>query len=442
MAALSKTAFNVFLVVMFLGISVSYLAYSIVVEPESFMFSYLAMTASSGKVSEIFNLPHSVASILMPKVDVSELESNKTITISTSETQEQLGPQYTSIRKGYLLPIHHYGSGPNFNFEHFRTATLFALYTNRTIVEKWFHTHRSQNSDTMGWKFLNETFDVNKLRKIVAVASIDEFKSKCNNTANTVIALASNRVDVEEMYQKHVELYEKEYGIFMQDWSQITVTANPKDVFNSLKNVGCVGIYMPRDFDSFKFPERSELLKQIDMHLIRPQRVREMAIAVNKVIFHNQPYMAVHFRTKTEEGCRGNYTNCDPDRVAAMKRSAISVSEDFHTLMSKRNISALYMALPNYAMHYKQIFQKKIPNVVTAEDIAALPSIAPVKDDNYVMSLVEQELCIRAELFIGWVYSYWSQMVIMQRDLYSKESLGISKLPGWDTEGFHLVKRK
>nr|XP_006813564.1 PREDICTED: uncharacterized protein LOC102810410 [Saccoglossus kowalevskii] len=125
-----------------------------------------------------------------------------------------------------------------------------------------------------------------------------------------------------------------------------------------------------------------------------------------------------------------------------MRRSAISVSKDLRLLMTKRNMSSMYVALPNYAMEYKNLFQERLNNVLTRKDLVTMPTISAMEDDNYMMSLVEQELCTRAELFVGWVYSYWSQMVIFQRNLSSRESINIKQLPGWDTEGLHLVKRR
>ncbi|XP_006812605.2 uncharacterized protein LOC102804952 [Saccoglossus kowalevskii] len=199
---------------------------------------------------------------------------------------------------------------------------------------------------------------------------------------------------------------------------------------------------MPSDFKGLQFPEKLALVHRVDLHLIRPNRVRAMANVVKRVVFQEQSYIAVHFRTKTEEGCRNNKTHCDPLMVAGMERAAMDLTEDLCTLMSRRNVSAMYVALPIYAKKYKQIFQKKITNVFSAEDIIALPSISPLKDDNYVISLLEQELSIRAKLFISWVRSSWSHMVVLQREVHSKETINISTLPGWDTNKLKLVKRK
>ncbi|XP_077861466.1 uncharacterized protein LOC144341670 [Saccoglossus kowalevskii] len=345
-------------------------------------------------------------------------------------------------KKRYLLPIHHYGSGSNFNFEHFRMAALYALYTNRTIVEKWFYTHYSQERHAIGWKFLNETIDVDKLQELVGVAGIDEFRRNCNKTIDKVITTATGRADSEETYQKHVQLYKTEFGINILNWSHVDIIANPKNIFEEVSHIQCVGIYLPREFTLYKLPEQLDLLNLLDLHLIRPKNVRDAIDLVQRNVFHGKPFMALHFRTRAEEGCRDGMPNCDTTRKEAMRRSAISVSKDLRLLMKKRNISTIYVALPNYAMEYTNLFQKRLDNVLTRVDLVTMPTIAVMKDDNYMMSLVEQEICTRAELFVGWVYSYWSQMVIFQRNLSSRESINIKTLNGWDPKGLHLVKRK
>ncbi|XP_002732373.2 uncharacterized protein LOC100372659 [Saccoglossus kowalevskii] len=342
-------------------------------------------------------------------------------------------PIIPPVNKQYLLPIHHFGSGPNYNYEHFRMAVLYALYSNRTIVESWFHTHFSQERQAIGWKYLNETFDVEELRRIVGVAYRNEFKRNCNGTVDIVIALAGTGD-----YERHLKLFNDTFGINLPEVLNDDVT------IDDVSHVPCVGIYQPRNFAGRHLPKKDEILHLIDLHLTRPRVIQDMAAMVGNGICGGRSYISVHWRCKSGGSiCNGNRT-CLLALQSAMNKSAQDIAEDLLVIMRKRNVTCLYVALPSYAMEAIHYFKKKIPEVYSSEDLtnsAKFPTIAALRHDNYVISLLEQELCIRSRFFVEWTYSYWSHMVGFQRRLRKEETINIRNLPAWNSRKFGKKRR-
>nr|XP_006815138.1 PREDICTED: uncharacterized protein LOC102806000 [Saccoglossus kowalevskii] len=329
------------------------------------------------------------------------LPSYAKITVSYHRNKHDMNHVHINqMKKKYILPIHHFVSGPNFHYLHFRMALLFALYTNRTVVESWFLIHFSQKK-SLGWRFLNETFDIDSLRNLLDVAYIDEFKRECNNTVDMVIMWPSDRPNLELNYNKYEQLFADLHQINLPVLSKAVISSNISHIMTRLKNVHCAAMYYPWDFAKFTFPQKDNLLRKIDIHLSRTISMQHMADLVTKIICDGRPYLALHFRAKAEEWCKYNMVECDPEKIMGTEESAERVSEDIVNLMETRNISCMYIALPPFARKYKYVFQKRIPNIFTREDVRKNSPllVTDAMRDNYNISLLEQELCIR-KLFL------------------------------------------
>ncbi|XP_077867654.1 uncharacterized protein LOC144356980 [Saccoglossus kowalevskii] len=99
--------------------------------------------------------------------------------------------------------------------------------------------------------------------------------------------------------------------------------------------------------------------------------------------------------------------------------------------MNKAHLFCMYIAFPPFTKRILDIIGDNIPNYFTKQDIVNLvPHIAEYKDDNYVISLVEQELAIRAVEFIGCQGSAWTDQVVKARTQIRKKSVMINSLPG------------
>ncbi|XP_006812760.2 uncharacterized protein LOC100370596 [Saccoglossus kowalevskii] len=440
-----RNVFAYFILLLFLGFFISTAIYSFGIKPvskKSRSSTIRGITTFAGRdnAKETGDIESPVAIVTVSDHGSSE-ETNDNLQLSdmneSSDRQSDTDSFTvdTSVTH-YLVPIHHFGSGPNFNFRNFRIAVLIALYNKMTIVERWFQTHGTQ---ARSWRYLNETFDVTLLRKLLDVAYFDRFKRECDSNVDVVITTPSRSKDVEKIYERHSDIFEVDYGIQLPPWSQIKSITRLSDL-ESIRNIRCVGVYYPLAFEQFNISGKDELLRKVDKHLKWPTSIRRVADLVSDLVCGGRPYLSVHFRTKVGEGCKND--NCNKTQTLATGRAALQVSFDFSNLMKTRNLSCIYVALPPYAADYEDIFQQKLPNVITMKqltDNTTIPELAKISDDNYKLSLLEQELCIRSTVFVSWVYSYWSQMVIYQRELQKAESFNIKDFPHWDVEGLNLV---
>ncbi|XP_077863110.1 uncharacterized protein LOC144345892 [Saccoglossus kowalevskii] len=92
------------------------------------------------------------------------------------------------------------------------------------------------------------------------------------------------------------------------------------------------------------------------------------------------------------------------------------------------NITKLYIAAPEYENAIISVMKKRFRSTKDASDVI-LPE--RYKSDNYVYSLVDQEICQRSDFFIQSGWSMWSAFVAFFRVSSNKTTIVLRDLSGY-----------
>ncbi|XP_077980211.1 uncharacterized protein LOC144435493 [Glandiceps talaboti] len=344
----------------------------------------------------------------------------------------------------YLLPIEYYNSGPNYLYRNFRIAAIVAMYQNRSIVEISFPRHHSQGRGLeTDLRMFNSTFDVDQLHKVLHTISLENFKRECNNTVNAVMMSMSsaNSSDRLENYEMHRLIYRKLYGI---DLPIISKDEKRRIVHDDTYGVGphneqmkCLGMFHMLAYPHATIPEINNISAKIDRYLQRSKGIRDVAEAAMDRMCDGKPYLAIHWRNKSGEGCR---SRCDKiPLMVQTNENAVNVVRDIRMLLHQYNLSCTYVAYPPYAaLFMKNLKRSKIPNLFDNEYLMSDKhhELDIYKRDDYMLSLLEQEICRQSDVFLGWKQSSWTSFLSMGRTAAHTGSLTINlqDLPSWKPE--------
>ncbi|XP_077863936.1 uncharacterized protein LOC144348581 [Saccoglossus kowalevskii] len=104
------------------------------------------------------------------------------------------------------------------------------------------------------------------------------------------------------------------------------------------------------------------------------------------------------------------------------------IADAVATRLTQTNITKLYIAAPDYENAIISVMKRRFPFTKAASDVI-LPG--KYKSDNYVYSLVDQEISQRSDYFIKSGFSMWSAFVAFFRESMSKTTIDIQDLPGY-----------
>ncbi|XP_070541287.1 uncharacterized protein [Ptychodera flava] len=148
----------------------------------------------------------------------------------------------------------------------------------------------------------------------------------------------------------------------------------------------------------------------------------------------NRPIVAVHWRSKLDEICT------DKSAVISSK-SACQKKEEFllksaSTLPKAYDLQCIYVSQPpSIKRGIVKYLSPRIPKVYSSVDVIAMANkLSPkpsVFSDDYFLSLVEQEICEGAAIFISGKNSAWASFVRHNREKSpnAKPSVYLSDLP-------------
>ncbi|XP_006825251.1 uncharacterized protein LOC102805411 [Saccoglossus kowalevskii] len=367
----------------------------------------------------------------------------------------------------YLFPIHFYAGGPNYQYNDFRIALSYAIHQKRSIVAVSFAVHFTQDEEGGATKSFSETFDETEMKKIMPLASIEEFKEACGSNLDFIVMNPfdkSNRVTdkYKDEYIRTVETFREIYGITLPEPSIIPQT--PQDslrIYEQSMEQRCIGIFRPWDIDNrYIVPMRQEIYRIIDEHFFWAPYIRNIGERVANSLCDGKPYMALHWRNRTGEPCRlkekrsgigktfigyASETKClqRARELQLVNEVARRLPRDISAIMKDYGFPCIYIAYPPYSETIIDVFNKaKVPGIRTIHDMinSGDPDVQRYKDDQYVMSLLEQEICIRAKVFIQRRESNWSEIVKYARDIQGGITMVQQFLPSYtkvrDREGF------
>ncbi|XP_070546648.1 uncharacterized protein [Ptychodera flava] len=341
----------------------------------------------------------------------------------------------TSPRR-YILSVrpHMKGEGASTQYWMFKNVIMMALLTNRTLVMTPFflsggNVEQGVHADRM--RAFNDTFDVNILSKLLPVATIDQYKQSCSENNTLIIRLRIPDVTYQRLSTK---LFRDLINVDLpSEGKLIKDNAKLEDIVQKYKDVECLAITPFKDYlNDFGGSERKEMEKAVDKHLVRPPKVRHIVDVIYDQICDGKPYLAYHFRNRTAEmPC---IFQVNPEACKAIVEELNELSEmasaALYELMTRESIECIYVACPLWSKGITLILSKMIPmnHIITFQDIEISSEYTTFIGDYYMLSLIEQEIAFRAQIFVSAGFSKWSQIVVEGREAIGRTSYNIRQL--------------
>ncbi|XP_070557879.1 uncharacterized protein [Ptychodera flava] len=367
------------------------------------------------------------------------------------ETASQSGGSSFDSAAGrrYFLPVFRFGGGPNNQYRSFKIAVRFALHFNRTLVLGPFFNHPLINK----WESRNfsQTFDIEKLGQLVKVAPLEDFYADCHGVIEKIVhgkPFIHKPKDFEyyvEKYKRTRRRFAQATGIKFPGLGSIPhSTLGSAQRFQNATVSDCLAFYCPYTIDyefmNLTSPVSTEEFyktgKLIDEHVVRAPYVRKVASVFEQVICKGTPYAVLHWRVNDDF----MQMWCDALKSSECKlfrqlnETGEFIAMQIRKTMEEANLHCVYIARPPGSWDLVSHLEKATVNVFTANDVLSQVGrgSGALYEDNYILSLVEQELAARSELFIGSSGSSWTCFVRRERQLTpEKKSVFISETLGF-----------
>ncbi|XP_070566029.1 uncharacterized protein [Ptychodera flava] len=337
----------------------------------------------------------------------------------------------------FLVSVHYDFNGPNVHYEAFRAGLAYAFQEKRTIVEPYFFTHWTQGLAVRRKRLFNETFDLSKLRQIVDYATVEEFNKECNHTIEVLLVDPAVTVD-RDAYLDRAEKYLRFYDIKLPEFHDLHIGLREAlSSYSKASSVKCLGVYMPSFWTSPLTQGAALSDGTIDRHLVYAKPIRRLGETIASIMCDGNAYMSLHWRNRSGEVCKPNRGTCtgeDLELIEAVNKTAIAAAKDINIFMQEHNVSCIYVALPPFAKAMFQFLRAAgVPNVVGVDDLMSekYHEAREVVNDNYIMSLVEQEICIGAKIFVSSKASSWSRRVRQYRTAFGLQSMYLADIITW-----------
>ncbi|XP_077867653.1 uncharacterized protein LOC144356978 [Saccoglossus kowalevskii] len=315
-------------------------------------------------------------------------------------------------------------TGPQNNFKRLADALVAARYRNCSIATYPIPVHKTQDNGSTARSW-SDTFDVKGMERTSSVPIISPqlFHEHCNGKAAFSICTARKQLNFKNITDK----LQSDIGLSFVIDNDTNKGGFGCDTFLNATCVITIDTVLPKASRS--------LQKTVGIFFNRAAYIQDIATNITNTMCKGKPYIAFHWRNRTGERCDIWYTNknrslCD-FKLLTLQNSSKQLVKVIKNYMNKEKLLCMYIAFPPFTKRILDIIGDNIPNYFTKQDIINLvPDIAKYKDDNYVISLVEQEIAIRAAKFIGCRGSAWTNQVVKGRTQIRKKSVMINSLPG------------
>ncbi|XP_070543879.1 uncharacterized protein [Ptychodera flava] len=340
----------------------------------------------------------------------------------------------------YLLPLFQYGDGPSGLYIHVRFAVIASLFQHRTLIIPYLHKHFTQKTGPME-RTANETFDIDKLSEVINVGTLDDFKRECgshftleNITHGPFPKGSSIEFKLEE-YETIRGQCDRIMGVTMPDVSEAPdLLENVAERFKSMLPVRCLGYVTPRN----QIFHNEEIDEKVAKFFFRAPYIRRMADEVMGKLCEGS-FAVMHWRNKSGEHCRAGGEPWTYRRACTetVKEGLALLSEQVDTIIDlvwdtlrEHDISCLYVCTAPYEQKMVDHL-KKSERVYTLEDsIEMSDELSKYKNDNYVLSLVEQEIAEQTQLLISCFGSQWSRFVGYVRTRNKLKTIPLREITG------------
>ena len=154
--------------------------------------------------------------------------------------------------------------------------------------------------------------------------------------------------------------------------------------------------------------------------LRRAPSIREKAAALRRSLFSDRPYLCAHVRrVENAQRCRDGgsvrapQVSCPP--VKAGYVATRRLAETLRMASKAAGVADVYVSRVALRQGPFRSEGAALLGFLRNGSLAAASASADVDQDNYIASLVEQELCERAAAFVGTADSTWTSLVAHQR---------------------------
>ncbi|XP_072039093.1 uncharacterized protein [Amphiura filiformis] len=345
----------------------------------------------------------------------------------------------------YLLPITLGNQGPNNQLQSFKFCLALALIHNYTLVLPPFFEHQTDPEALPKQRTFEDTIDWRALQKIVKLVSVRGFRTACGGEVDTImVGTDYGRKSQTDEDRIELEEYEDQMTKIFANLTELTIPSILHDSSKILKLPGGTPQHFihiedyinkyPAAFNSssrcnafvhaygvlgrFGYRHFNPVFSQ---YFLRAEYIRTVA---DKFItqYLGSRFLCLHWRFDKEWvdfWCKQYYEHGRFYCPILQSTPIVEVIRRFVMVLQQYQLNVVYYASPIDAKQDEMMknLQRTLQYFFTRANIigSAIPGTVWFKNDNYRLSLLEQEICKRSEFFIASELSSWSDMVIEDR---------------------------
>ncbi|XP_070535226.1 uncharacterized protein [Ptychodera flava] len=280
-------------------------------------------------------------------------DTRRKVTSSTSQKLQQTSVTTNSSTR-LLLYINPKGrGGPNCQYDYFKSALQYSITQNRSLVNAIvFNGHdmfgkHEQPRDT---RTLEETFDINQMKTIVNMISLEEFNAYCNKTVETVLTSPRTEKYNIHAYSNSAKLYRSAFGVALPEYEHLPRTNDQLiERLEAASSMNCVGVWALRFFTWTSY-------KKVTENLVPSLSIQHSADSIRKNVLKRRPYLAMHWRNKPKEIYKhfcehvdsGDNKKCEYYRrdLGLMMNLTRNIAKSIQNFMKTNNLTQVYVATP------------------------------------------------------------------------------------------------
>ena len=305
----------------------------------------------------------------------------------------------------------------NRRYKAFRHAAALARRLNRTLVLPEFSVHHSDSKEWFKqrpvWWGFNQTFDQKIFQSKYKSVTLAEFARLTKQLDLVVGSMKYEPGTEKQIPGRLVQITDplkmmSRYGFTAKrtDWGNSTTWEHLEEITIGLP-------YVAVRIDHFGLPLQTDdswcpALRDVHQALQRTENVRSIVDKYIASEFGGEDYLAVHFRLSDQCG------NSPPDFASCYHQTPFgTIWKRLVELCDSMGIKHVYIAAPpllHWIMHFvssttiDQFDRKKDASRVKLHYISIHQSNSKLlgkwAKQNYVVSMVDQELCVRAKKFV------------------------------------------
>jgi hypothetical protein len=382
-------------------------------------------------ISQQFNIQTHIIPLYERKSYANLIQSADT---STSKCSLTLSSTYKPTSQ-YIWCVNHFG--PNNQMKDFIKCAIIAIINNYTLVIPPLYPHYTDKIRNIQW--FDHFYDLKQLGQVLNLITIDQFKQQTKNSGRKIMiecyiqqtTLVISETVCERLTLESVENhYKKE--ISFHRYINLSRNFNMNELSTKAKK--CSSIFLHVRYSTMKhfFNSSNIYLQKILGNLSRTVLIQRMATQLRNLL----PQLATGNQT------RKKLTTLAVAHLRLGDRTYMNISTYVKQILSLINsgihFTHLHIMHPYDNSSELNLLISRIPvQITTTKEL--LNKVRFVLDD-FVFSVLEQEIAFQAPIFIASPWSSYSTTVIMQKVYQEKGSVYLFSMKG-DNRPFLATKK-